>query len=413
MAIASDVDETSTGSSGNPVENEDTNMLADSSGSNQIDCTVHHYYEKLKDFAFDMPGGWTDATISLFIDTFKLYKDDFSRSHSDELKVWQKIVKRCVERSNNHKVFTVNSVMELAGSLKSHVLRNEYRKDDETFKMLYNDVVDIIPYFPNTTCDSVSQNLRLRSRTQEVKTFASASDSSSSKSANIDSLIIKYCEEMNLRSERYCCNSNWNKISKLILENHGIRVDVKKHLGDMKRKVAKDLKGETDPVKKRTCFYESIGAYKPYFDLMPPRTIKTEDFDKEHKHNTFNGISAEVSSDDQTGINELQQSENPPSEGPRVYRRATPKKIRPGNSSLDSFPRIRKILGITEHCYSSESDESHKRHRSSLKKSSRNQHDDLSSESVTSPETSDDLGKYYPLYLIYFDFSSFGNHSVN
>ncbi|KAL1131254.1 hypothetical protein AAG570_010872 [Ranatra chinensis] len=294
MAIAetelkkSDADDTSTAGSKETFATDNKEYPGSSSAK------MYRLYSNLKGFVFSMPDGWDDRNIGIFLECCRECIEDFQvLIGNDENKLWYKIAKLGAEKSGSTTCFTVNSCLELAQCLKGYVLKNEKRIDNEAFKGLYNDVTDLLQYFP-TPAEITNKTVCHRSRSKStekksdnlsknitsVESESSALSQKDHRTHQVESLIITYCQQdarlfgMPKTPVTYI----WNRVSQKIYENIGIKVDVKKKLDTIKRNIAKEVKKETDKKSRAKKFVSLARPYLQFFDYMPPRTIKKKDF---------------------------------------------------------------------------------------------------------------------------------------
>ncbi|KAF6212430.1 hypothetical protein GE061_012953 [Apolygus lucorum] len=249
-------------------------------------------YSSLKDFSFSVSDVWDDRNICTFIECCHANFEDLkSHNGSEENKVWEKIAKSGLERSGSVNCFNVNYCLELAKCLKSFVSKNEKKMmDNEIFKKLYDNVVDLLPYFAPV---SVSRH-RSRSKSVEmskpektelspnikgdhltIPPFGTPSESTQVL-RKVAKILNQYkIDEFVKTSSR---NAIWKEVTANVEKDFGVLVNPRMFLEGYKRSVVGFVRSHPVPKERAKIFLEQIDDLLPFFDHIAPRSMKKSEF---------------------------------------------------------------------------------------------------------------------------------------
>uniref|UniRef100_A0A0A9YUL0 Immunoglobulin A1 protease autotransporter n=1 Tax=Lygus hesperus TaxID=30085 RepID=A0A0A9YUL0_LYGHE len=249
-------------------------------------------YSSLKDFSFSVSDVWDDRNICTFIECCHANFEDLkTHNGSEENKVWEKIAKSGLERSGSVNCFNVNYCLELAKCLKSFVSKNEKKMmDNEIFKKLYDNVVDLLPYFaPVSTSrhrsrsksveNSKSEKIELQPDIQgdhlTIRPFMNSTDTTLAV-RKITNILKQYkIDEFVKTSSR---NAIWKEVTASIEKDFGILTNPRIFLEGYKRSVVSFVRSRSDPKERAKLFLEQVDDLIPYFDYIAPRSMKKSEF---------------------------------------------------------------------------------------------------------------------------------------
>lgn len=243
--------------------------------------TVKRYnlYDSIKTFRFEMPDGWNDEDIGLFVTCCWEKKDDFVKSNGDRTKIWADIAQSGAKQSRNPSLFTINSCLALAERIRYYVSKNSSMLvDNEAFMKFHSDVKGLLPHFSdNFDAKKAIENkcIQRRVKTKSESEFTSELLNNDS---GLGDVIHKIVLE-NAEAIRSGSRTVWAEMSNKLEQHLGLNTDVKTILETEKNKIISSVaKMEEKGIDKKSAFIECARGFIEVFDYINPKKIKVNDY---------------------------------------------------------------------------------------------------------------------------------------
>ncbi|XP_014276994.1 uncharacterized protein [Halyomorpha halys] len=312
----------------------DNKGYASSSTSTSVG-TVKRYnlYDSIKGFRFEMPDGWNDEDIGLFVTCCWEKKDDFVKSNGDRTKIWADIAQSGAKQSRNPSLFTINSCLALAERIRYYVSKNSsIFLDNEAFVKFHSDVKGLLPHFSdNFDTKKVMENkcVRRKVKSKSVNEYAS-------ELLNNDSGLGDVIHDLALENAEAIRSGNrnvWTEMSNKLEQHLGLNTDVKTILESEKNKIISSVaRMEEKGINKKTAFIECARGFVEVFDYINPKKIKVSDYLQPSVGSTVESV---TQGKDKSSSKVKRPNYNPLSENSSVYKNITSYSVENDNDNDD------------------------------------------------------------------------------
>ncbi|CAA9999780.1 unnamed protein product [Nesidiocoris tenuis] len=251
-------------------------------------------YSSLKDFKFDVPDGWDDRNIAIFLESCFANLEALRKyTVTGDEATWKEVARSGLEKSGSIKCFTVNCCLELSNCLKNYVAKKgKEMMDNVIFKQLHADVEELLPYWqtPRASTSASPSTPRSDPKPFEKLVEAATADQTTllavppfttsdetEKAVRVIALLMKehYKDASSKVSFR---NSMWKEVVSSIEKDFGVSVDPRQFLESYKTSIVRLVNQIEDVVEREKSFLELVNGLLPYFDSIPPKSIKKMEF---------------------------------------------------------------------------------------------------------------------------------------
>lgn len=255
--------------------------------------TVKRYnlYDSIKTFRFEMPDGWNDEDIGLFVTCCWEKKDDFVKSNGDRTKIWADIAQSGAKQSRNPSLFTINSCLALAERIRYYVSKNSSMLvDNEAFMKFHSDVKGLLPHFS----DNFDAKKAIENKCIQRRVKSKSESEYTSELLNNDSGLGDVIQKLvleNAEAIRSGSRTVWTDMSNKLEQHLGLNTDVKTILETEKNKIISSVaKMEEKGIDKKTAFIECARGFIEVFDYINPKKIKVSDYFQSSVGSTVDSI---------------------------------------------------------------------------------------------------------------------------
>ena len=236
-------------------------------------------YDTIKGFRFEMPDGWNDEDIGLFVTCCLEKKEDFTKTDIDRTKIWSDIAESGAEKSKNPSLFTINSCLELAERIRYYVSKNFTNYfDNEPFMQFYSDVKILLPNFSHNFVTNKSSEYEDNIRKFKNKSMSEITSDLLENDADLGDII----HDLTVKNAFAIRNGDpnvWTELTNKFEEILGLNIDSKTILESEKNKIISDVdKMELNGANKKDAFIERARGYIEVFDYIIPIEVKVNDY---------------------------------------------------------------------------------------------------------------------------------------